>query len=456
MSHISVAMLGAGSGFVINIAREMAEHESLQEARFVLMDPDARRLDRAAAAVRNILAARAPGIAVETTPHLEPALDGCDYVIASCEQDRYPNWIKDVEIPLRHGVHQFTAENGGPGGIAHAMRNISMFMPILAEMEHRCPKAWLLNFTNPMSFLCTYFKNYSSIRALGFCHQMHGSFGVIAEMLGMRPGDLEVVAGGINHFSWLFDIFRKGTRESYRDEFLKQVRQSKYWRENRPNIPMQKFTLEILDTFGAYCVGYDDHIIEYLPFFYEDTEWAEQGYEGILTRRLRPTREKGDAGKTLEAMTLLAESRSREIPFPADDAHPYYAEKPCAVIDALLTNRPLYLDAINIVNHGSIDNLPPDAIVDIPAVVVGGEVRGIHVGELPAGPMELCRRQITIHEMIAKATHEGDEKLVEQALCLAPYVRSITQARRIWADFKKEFAQYLPTFQEGKQNVREC
>jgi len=48
--------------------------------------------------------------------------------------------------------------------------------------------------------------------------------------------------------------------------------------------------------------------------------------------------------------------------------------------------------------------------------------------------------------MIAKATHEGNEKLVVQALCLDPYVRSITQARAIWRDYREEFLDCLPTF----------
>jgi hypothetical protein len=33
-----------------------------------------------------------------------------------------------------------------------------------------------------------------------------------------------------------------------------------------------------------------------------------------------------------------------------------------------------------------------------------------------------------------------------QALCLDPYVRSITQARNIWSDFKEEYKNDLPTF----------
>lgn len=441
-----IAMLGAGSGFVINVARELATSAVLRESTFVLMDVDAGRLAKAEGQVRAILDEHRSGITLEATTELRPALEGCGYVIASCEQNRYPLWVKDVEIPLRHGVHQYTAENGGPGGQMHALRNIAMFMPILEEMQRSCPGAWLLNFTNPMSFLCTYFKNYGTIPALGFCHQVHGSFGVIAEMLGLQPGDLQVITGGINHFNWLFDIRRRGHRGSYMREFLDQVRASPYWRQNHDNIPNQKFTLDLFETFDAYCVGYDDHIVEYLPFFYEAGEWAGHGYEGILTRRLLPTVARGEAASTLEHMILMPEARARKYPFPANDTHPYYSEKPCAVIEALETHEPLYVDAINIVNRGSLSNLPADAVVDIPAVVVGGQARGIHVGELPPGPAELCRRQITIHELIARAAREGDEKLVLQSLCLDPFVRSITQARRIWADFKDAYADYLPMF----------
>lgn len=445
--NLKISMLGAGSGFVVNVARELAASKVLQDSTFVLMDTNAERLEKANTAVLKIMEEHESSVKIEATQQLRPALENCNYVIASCEQNRYPYWIKDVEIPQRHGVHQYTAENGGPGGQMHALRNIAMFQPILAEMERSCPDAWLMNFTNPMSFLCTYFKNYAKNPALGFCHQVHGSFGVIAEMLGMQPGDLQVVTGGVNHFNWLFDVRLKGSSKSFKQEFFERVKKSEYWQKVFHNMPDQKFTLEILKTFGDYCVGYDDHLVEYLPFFYEQSEWAAHGYESILTRRLIPTVEKGDAAQTLEHMILMPEARAAKYPFPKDDSHPYYAEKPCEVIEALETNTPLYLDAINIRNNGAISNLPPDAIVDVPAVVVGGQVRSIHVGELPWGPMELCRRQITLHEMIAKAAHDGDEGLVVQALCLDPYVRSITQARNIWADFKKEFIDCLPMFQ---------
>jgi alpha-galactosidase len=445
-NDLKIALIGAGSGFAISVARELAA-PVFDGCRFVLMDINPEHLKRAEADVRRTLAEGGAKVRLETTTRQARALDGARYVITSCEINRYPFWMKDLKIPERHGVYQFMAENGGPGGQIHALRNIALFQQITAAMAKYCPQAWLMNFTNPMSFLCTYLNRYTKIRALGFCHQVHGTFGVIAEQLGMEPGELEVITGGVNHFNWLMDIRRRGTGQSYMTEFLARVRKSKYWRRScflltPSEIPRQQFTLEVLNTFGAYPVGYDNHIVEYLPFFYERHEWKKyrhESFEKSLRQILRQRKTE------VKAMTLMGESR-RKPPFPRDDRHPYYAEKPCQVIDALETNTPTYFDAINIVNHGSISNLPFDAVVDIPALAIGGAVRGIRVGELPIAAMELCRRQITLHEMIARSAHEGDANLFLQALCLDPYVHSITQARGIWKDYLREYRAYLPMF----------
>jgi len=438
-------MLGAGSGFVMSVAKELIEHELFSGCEFVLQDVSPERLKAAEETVSGILKSNKEiKVSLKATTDRKKALNGCDYVITSCEMDRYANWVKDLRIPAKYGVNQVQGENGGPGGMIHAMRNICMFKGILTDMEKLCPDAWLMNFTNPMSILCTYFKNYSPIKSLGFCHQVHGSFGVIAEQLGMPPGELEVISGGVNHLNWLFDIRKKGTRESCMQEFLSKVRKSKYWKKRFDSVPMQMFTLETLNTFNMYPVGYDDHIIEYLPFFWEESEWKAHQYESLANEYEKLANKKTH---TLEMQRLLGKEYAKP-PFPVNNDHPYYAEKPCQVIVALETNIPTYFDAINILNHGAISNLPSDAIIDVPGIAVGGQVRSIYVGELPVGPMEICRRQITLHEMIAKATHEGDDSLAVQALCLDPYVRSLSQARNIWADFRAEYKDYLTTFKK--------
>jgi alpha-galactosidase/6-phospho-beta-glucosidase family protein len=51
-----------------------------------------------------------------------------------------------------------------------------------------------------------------------------------------------------------------------------------------------------------------------------------------------------------------------------------------------------------------------------------------------------------LHEMIAQAAVEGNDDLVLQALCLDPYVRSITQAKNIWREFRELYREDLPNF----------
>lgn len=447
-----IAMLGAGSFFTDGITEGLCRApEVFAGSTFVLVDVSKERLELSAVRNRKIVQRMDGKITIKTARDRRRALEGCDYVVTSCEKNRVAYWAKDIEIPARYGVEQFTGENGGPGGQAHAMRNITMFMGICKDLRELCPDAWLMNFTNPMSFVCTYFNQYSGIRALGFCHQVHGSVGVVAEMLGFEPGDLEVISGGVNHFNWLLDIRRRGTGESCLDEFVEKVRRSKYWKKNFERIPHQRFTLDVLKTFGLYPVGYDDHICEYVPFFYDPEEWEGLGFEPRVVGLRAELRRRQSKKKTSPSAKKAAETRARgelyNYPFPRDGHHPYYQEKPTQVIEAFATNEPLYITSINIPNHGSIDNLPCEAVVDIPAVAVGGEVRGVHVGPLPTFAMELCRRQITIHELLTEATVTGDRQKVVQSMALDPYVRSMKQARQITDAFLKYYREELPQLQ---------
>ena len=82
-----IVMLGAGSGFVINIAEEIIEYASLSEAEFMLMDIDPARLDKAVAAVSKILADKGSGIQVRSSTDAAEALDGVELFHAGTTLD---------------------------------------------------------------------------------------------------------------------------------------------------------------------------------------------------------------------------------------------------------------------------------------------------------------------------------------------------------------------------------
>ncbi len=90
---LKIAMLGAGSGFVLSVAKELVNQEIFADGEFVIMDPAADRLAAAEASVNELFknARTAPKLTAVTG--YEPALTGANYVITSCEKNRYANWV---------------------------------------------------------------------------------------------------------------------------------------------------------------------------------------------------------------------------------------------------------------------------------------------------------------------------------------------------------------------------
>lgn len=447
---MKIAMIGGGSHFTDAILESMFPDALYDGCRLVLYDVDQGKLAHSMKRAGRLVEEKKSTIRLESSMSLEKTLKDCRYVIVSCEKLRVPYWHKDIDIPRRHGVTQFTGENGGPGGQAHAMRNITLFMDLFGKIMTICPEAWVMNFTNPMSFLCTYLRDVPGLKWAGICHQVKGSMGVISEMLGMEPGDLEFVSGGINHFNWLLDVRKRGTSKSYLPEFLAKVRESPYWQKLHPKIPTQVFTKDLLDFTGCYPIGFDDHICEYVSFFYPEETWRERGYDpkiDCLARDLKIL----EKNKHLDAegraeLKTKARQEFMDWPFPKDDTVPYYKESPVEIMKALETSEPFHLHSIVTTNRGCIDNLPYDAVVDIPGTVYGGDIRGVHVGPLPDFVAELCRRQIAIHEMVVKGTVAGDRQTIYESMALDPWVRNLATARRIADDFFDAYREELPQF----------
>ncbi|MAE64509.1 MAG: hypothetical protein CMJ18_09595 [Phycisphaeraceae bacterium] len=448
---IRVTMIGAGSGFTVAIANTLVKSAMMRDCAFVLMDIDREALDQADARIRRLNEETGGALKITATDDCRAAVAGADFVVASCAPQRMPYWLKDIEIAARHGVDLMQGENGGPAGQIHALRNITMLADLVAQMKQVCPDAWLMNFVNPMSMLCTWFRSHASVRWMGFCHQVHGSFGVVSEMLGMEPGDLQVITAGINHMNFLLDIRRRGHPESYLAPFLEQVRASEYWRKSQSGVPSQVFTLEFLKAFGIYPVGYDNHISEYMQLFYSREEWEARGLMGSADEILKFQRLAEERTSQRQKSGTLADVEvwrqiHDAIPFPKELEHPYYEESPVSVMEALLTGEPLYLDAMVIENRGCVSNLPDDAIVDIPVTIVGGRARGLDVGALPPFAAELCRRQIAVHELVAEAAAEGSRQRFFEALCLDPFVRGMSTAQKIMDDYLEAYRDCLPQF----------
>ena len=79
--ELKLTMLGAGSGFVLTIAKELLTDPVFENAEFVLMDVSEERLSVAEKTVAEVLAKGKNHVSLFTTTSQEQALDGADYLV---------------------------------------------------------------------------------------------------------------------------------------------------------------------------------------------------------------------------------------------------------------------------------------------------------------------------------------------------------------------------------------
>ncbi len=428
MPSAKIVIVGAGSlSFGVSTIADLLQEQSLRGSTLALVDIDREALELVAGLTQRANHEWGCGMKIEHTADRRRTLPEADFVIVSVEVEREKRWRLDWEIPAKYGVIQPMGENGGPGGFAHAMRNIPIVVGLCRDMEKLCPDAWLLNFTNPVHRLTLAAVRHSSINAIGLCHGIYGTRGYLARVLGVPPERLDVKAAGINHFTWILDMrLLPSGRDAY-PAFRRALakRRPKGW----------PLSWKMFEVFGLFPSPGDDHIAEYLHWFHTDRRSAAE--YGLPTRRWqglnRGRRElQRRAKRTLEGKQNTDWMRRRSGEHAAD-----------IILDRLQNRNRLDL-ALNIANRGYIANLPFDGVVEVPAVISAFGVQGLPMGRLPSPIAAICQLQMKIAELTVDAAVTGSRQLALQALLLDPMINGIEVAERILADYQRAHKTLMP------------
>jgi alpha-galactosidase len=462
-----IVILGAGSAiFGLGAMATLIRSERLRGAELALVDIDEPALETMTFLARKMNQAWDAGMTITSTTRRAEALPGADFVIVSVQVgQRETVWEMDWQIPLRHGVRQPYAENGGPGSFAHACRNLPLILDIARDMERLCPDAWYINLVNPLIRLTLGVHRYTNIKVLGLCHQLLWGYAMAAAILSdrydipipdgfhvhtdadnlphfipvARAGfeHLDIKAAGINHFSWIVDIRDKATGEDLYP-LLRERWLTGYRRDFEP------LTREMFEVFGLMPTPGDSHLCEFLPFVVDPVHKPWEKY------KLKLQSWEGNRRRRASRWELARSIMSEETPVEKlrDMWQFNILEEPVAeIIEAITYNDNYYAQQLNIPNNGGlIPNLPADAIVEVPGVISGMGIQGLGFPPLPDGIAALCRRELELSSLIVDAAATGDRSLALQALLLDPMIDDLDTARAILNDFLTEFAEFLPQF----------
>jgi alpha-galactosidase len=454
MTDVKIALIGAGSrSFGPGTVRDVLLSDPLRECavELVLMDVVEEHLRDSLDYARHVKDRLGHAATIAATTDLREAVRDAAFVVAAIEVDRFLYWSMDFHVPRKHGFRQVFGENGGPGGIFHALRNMGPMVDIARAMEQLSPGGMLLNFTNPEHKLCEAVTRLTSIETVGLCHGFYMGLEQMARLLDLPVERLDAQACGMNHFTWFQHV---RDRQSGEDLYprLREAEHEGDWLSDWHEMALARV---LFRRFGLWPSPAPNHYGEYIG-------WADEFVAGELQYFYDPADghpwQTGDIPEFVYSLTHNPHDRpwrtapgaterrdERETPVdPKDSPLRPTGELAAPIMEALTCGVHRDLGAVNVPNRGTIPNLPDDMVVEVPAEADGDGLRPVPCEPLPEPAAAMLRTQATIHRLLVEAFAEGSKAKLLQAVLLDPTVNSYRRAVEMVDEMCRLQADILP------------
>jgi len=427
-SMTRIAFIGAGSvEFTKNLLTDTFKFPELRGATIALHDIDPERLGTAGMMARwpsEQLDARAQ---VEEHSERRAALDGADFVINMVQIGMHEATLLDFEIPKKYGLKQTIADSMGIGGIFRGLRTIPFVLELAREMGELCPRALLLNYTNPMGILMeALYTAYPEIRSVGLCHSVPYTARDIASYIGVPHEELVFEGAGINHIAWMTRL-EVGGENAY-PRLFEAMEDPEIYAED-------KVRFELMRRFGYFVTESSEHNAEYTPYFLRDDDLIER-FDVPVDEYVR---------RSERNLLRYAEARRKVL---AGDSFPLErsVEYGSLIIHSSATGEPRTIYG-NVENTALIGNLPDGCCVEVPMLADETGLRPCYFGNLPPQLAATCGPHVVVQNLTVRAALEGKREHVYHAAMLdrhAPSVLSLDEIAAMVDELLEAHGDSLP------------
>ncbi len=429
---MKIVLVGAGSAqFGYGTLGDIFTSTVLAGSEIVLHDINPDALKAVYTTAGAFLEQHKLNFSLRATVDRKDAFAGASFIISSIEVgDRFRLWDEDWKVPQQYGVRQVYGENGGAGGVFHALRIIPPILDIVRDAMEICPEAFIFNFSNPMTAICTtVLRAFPGARFIGMCHEIGWLSKWLPAMLDMDMEDISFRAGGLNHFSCMLEVHNRKTGEDLypqvlaraHEYFLHQPGYSDYLDEYRKTGRLDHFEQYrktftgkissyewadrrllkfILETYRLLPITVDSHFGEYLGW-----AWDVADHKGILDFYELYRTVLGQATPKIELQN---------------------SERVLPVMEGILTDAGYEESAVNIPNQQLVADLPSWIAVEVPAIVGKNGLKGCPLNDVPRGFLALLRNYCGVYDLIAEAVLQKSRACVVQALLANPVVPDAT------------------------------
>ena len=408
------AFIGAGSlQFTSKCVRDLLTFPAFEECEFALMDNNADNLRNIEKVVKTIIEKmNRPKCIVTATQDRIEALKNADGVLCTIFNGDVDIWQYDITIPKKYGVDINVGDTRSVSGIFRALRNIPVMLEICRDIEKYCPNAIFLNYTNPMPTLCGAMLKHSNVEVTGLCHSVQGTVKMLSEWLNVPYEEITYKCMGVNHQAF-YTILRHNNEDLY-PKLRKLMENPEYF--NKEQVRNEMFL-----KLGYYVTESSGHNSEYNQWFRKRPDLIEKycthgtGWnpgEYAFSLNLRKDR-KANTQKQYDDWFNEEFDKNKSLEYAAD------------IFNARIGDGKPFVFNGNVINHGSIPNLPDDACVEVPVVADRMGMKTTIAGALPDHLAILVNTTARIENLVVEAAVKKSKEMVYRAVYMDPLTSAV-------------------------------
>lgn len=433
----NVTIVGGGSTWTPGLLKALVSYKDrFGLKKLTLFDIDPERQEPIGEFAKILFKEEYSEVEVSYTTNKEEAYKDVDFIFCQMRTGGYKMRELDEKIPLSEGV--IGQETCGAGGFAYGIRSLKDMIEMVEDIRKYSKNAWILNYTNPAAIvaygLTKKFPNDK--RILNICDQPINMLYSLVKILKCNPDDITPRYFGLNHFGWFTHLYTKDG-EDLLPKLKEMIKENGF----RP-VDAEQRDKSWLDTYALV----QDMVLDYEEFI-PSTYVQYYLYPEYKTSKLDPNYTRanevmnGREKKVFEECRRVASLGSAKgADVVKNDAH---GEMIVAIADAIANNKNKnYI--VMVENNGIIENLPKDAIVEVPCLLGNLGPIPFHVGPIDTFYKGLLENQYAYERLTVEAFFESSYNKALKALTLNRTIVDGKKARRILDKLIEANKEYWP------------
>jgi alpha-galactosidase len=256
-------------------------------------------------------------------------------------------------------------------------------------------------------------QKYTDVEVTGLCHSVQGTVSMLADWLEVPVNEITYKCMGVNHQAFYTELSHNG------EDLYPRLR--KLVSENSEIYNKEQVRNEMFLSLGYYVTESSGHNSEYNQWFRKRPDLIEKYCthgtnwnpgEHAFSLKLRTERRKNPANQ-YEQWLAKPFSKEKSMEYAAD------------IFNARLGDGKPFVFNGNVINKGSIPNLPDDACVEVPVVADRMGLKTTIAGPLPDHLAILVNTTARIENLVTEAAMKKSREMVYRAVSMDPLTSAV-------------------------------